>query len=339
MTVFPKARRKQRVALIAMLSVALFTLAGCQGPTSVEQGGEGGQFQVRMKIDPLTLNPPQLATLSFRLTDSRTNKAVTELQSIGGPVVHNIVIRSDLGYFRHSTTQAMLENAASLLTYFPTVGTYYTYSLYRPAGAETQIFTATVATGSGEQEKELVFDTNASRTSGGVKVQMLSGSEQIRANQPVQLGFFVSEHGSPISDLWPLYDEPGHLWIVDENGGSFAHLTAASNSRHLSMQSTPSASQTAGRATSTLLPAPTIASGLSGALGTATAMPTAKMAPVQQTAQAAIMGTPDVVPDVGYGPELLFTHTFPHEGPYKMWLELKNEDLTLQFDFAVRVVK
>ena len=47
---------------------------------------------------------------------------------------------------------------------------------------------------------------------------------------------------------------------------------------------------------------------------------------VQQTPQSSILSTPEVLPSVGFGPDLAFTHTFPHAGLYKCWLEVQYLD-------------
>ncbi len=330
--------RGRIVGLALVVTSLVVALSGCQGPTSIEAQPGIGKYSVTIKTDPLTLNPPQLATLSYLVTNNETNKAVTEFEPIWGALLHNIVIRDDLQYFRHTSTNNTIRDAASVLTYFPTTGKYHTYTLFQPTGEPLQVYTATITSGEGEDHADMEIDETRTKLSGGLRVQLITGSEMIRAKEATQLVFRVTERGRPVTDLWPLYEAPGHLWIVNEHGEDFAHLTASAASRRLVPEMAtgtpqPAASRTAGAIT----PGPTFAAGVAEAVASATSAAVPTLPAVQQTAQASTLDEPDVQPTFGYGPELVFTHTFPHEGLYKMWLEIERNDLTLQYDYFVRV--
>jgi hypothetical protein len=57
---------------------------------------------------------------------------------------------------------------------------------------------------------------------------------------------------------------------------------------------------------------------------------------VQETAQSSILGTPEVVPSPAYGPIIAFTHTFPHAGLYKIWLEVYYRGQPVLVDYVLR---
>ena len=63
------------------------------------------------------------------------------------------------------------------------------------------------------------------------------------------------------------------------------------------------------------------------------------MPPVQQTAQAGVLTTPEVLPGVGYGPNLAFTHTFPHPGMYKCWIEVLYRGQVITASYVISVVE
>ena len=326
------------VGFMALATLLLVALSACQGPTSIEAKPGVGKYSIEVKTDPITLNPPQLATLSYKITNNDTKKVVPEFERVDGALLHNIVIRDDLQYFRHTSTNSTVRDAASVLTFFPTTGKYHTFTLFQPAGEPLQVYTATVTTGEGEDHADMIVDESRAKLSGGLRGELLTGSDAIRANEPTQIAFRVTERGRPVTDLWPLYEAPGHLWVVDEHGNDFAHLTASSSSRRLVPEAVtgtprPIANFTPGAVT----PGPTFASGVAAALASATSAPVPTFPAVQQTAQSSVLDMPDVQPIFGYGPELAFTHTFPHEGLYKMWLEIERNDLTLQYDYFVRV--
>jgi len=318
----------------------LVALSGCQGPTSIEAQPGVGRYSVEVKTDPLTLKPPQLATLSFQVTNNDTNKVVTEFDPVLGALFHNIVIRADLQYFRHSATSTAPQDAASVLTFFPTTGSYHTYTLFQPAGEPLQVYTATISSGAGEDHADIVVDETRTKLAGGLRVQLITGGDEVFAKQPTQLVFRVTERGEPVTDLWPLYDAPGHLWVVNDHGEDFAHLSAQAASRRLvpeAVTGTPRAAATTVLSEAITTPGPTFAPGVAAAIASATSVAQPTLPVVQQTAQASVMERQDVQPTFGYGPELVFTHTFPHEGLYKMWLEIEYNDLTLQYDYFVRV--
>ena len=327
------------VGFVLLATSLLVALSGCQGPTSIDAKPAIGKYGVNVKTDPLTLNPPQLATLSYLITNNETKKTVTEFEPVSGALFHNIVIRDDLQYFRHSTTNSTVRDAASVLTFFPTTGRYHTYTLFQPVGEDLQVYTATVTSGEGEDHADMVVDETKTKLSGGLRVQLITGGDTIRAKEATQLVFRVTERGRPVTDLWPLYEAPGHLWLVDEHGEEFRHMAASSASRRLVPEMVtgtpqPQAIFTPGAVT----PGATFASGVAAAIASATSVAVPTFPPVQQTAQASVLDAPDVQPTFGYGPELVFTHTFPHEGLYKLWLEIERNHLTLQYDYFVRVM-
>ncbi|MEO6457678.1 MAG: hypothetical protein ABIO92_05320 [Chloroflexia bacterium] len=334
-------RGKRQAYLLTLVAASLLVaLSGCQGPTSIVAQSSVGKYRVEVKTDPLTLKPPQLATLSFQVTNNETNKIVTEFDQVLGALFHNIVIRDDLQYFRHSATSTAPQDAASVLTFFPTTGSYHTYTLFQPAGEPLQVYTATISSGAGEDHADIVVDETRTRLSGGLRVQLITGGDEVRAKQPTQLVFRVTQRGEPVTGLWPIYDAPGHLWIVNDHGEDFAHLTAQSASRRLipeAVTGTPRAAATSGPLDAITTPGPTFAPGVAAAIASATSVAQPTLPIVQQTAQASVMQMQDVRPTFGYGPELVFTQTFPHEGLYKMWLEIEYNDLVLQYDYFVRV--
>jgi hypothetical protein len=337
-----------------MLIAALMALTACAGPTTVDAGPQQGQYAVAMRMDPLTLNPPQLGTLSFSVTDTKTGKPVTAFEPVFGALMQNVVLSKDLLNFKHGFTDRLLQNEASIGTYFPKTGTYYIYTLYKPAGADVQVYTSTITSGQPSEEPELIEDASSPKNSGSVRVQLASAPSPIKAGQPEQLVFHLSERGRLIIDVAPFLGSPGHLWIVDQHGGNFAHESGAAEGHILVAAPSPSPSETfeaggttpstsvpGGENISSLVgppsPAPTFAPGIANALATITAISVPTLVPAQQTAQLSVVQTPAVQPAVGYGPEIAFTHTFPSAGMYKMWLEFQYRERVVQVDFVIRV--
>lgn len=372
----------RRWASLALCALTALSMAGCAAQTVVTPEAQSGPYRVSMKLDPQTLNPPQTGTLTFSITDAQRGKPVTQLQQVSGALLHSVLISRDLTVFRHSYTQQLVDLQASTYVYFPMFSRYYAYAIYQPAGADPQLFRATITTiGQEGRDPQLTPEASPHKTAGWLTFDLLGAQQGVKAGQPAQFGFFVSERGRPVSALDSYLGAPAHLWIVDDKGESFAHLEGAAASTSYAAPSatppplanpsgaqnaTPGATQTAGTASgvagetggtgasgqgaggtasglpgtplaaSTPMPSPTLAAGVAQALSTVQALPTQQLVSVQQTAQASILGTPLVVPSVGYGPVLAFTHTFPHAGLYKMWLEVLYRGEVVLVDYVVQ---
>ena len=106
------------LSLVTCALVVMLT-SGCARLTSVEPQGQPSPYEVSVKIDPLTINPPQTASLSFSVTDTSTGKPVTAFEAVSGALMHTVLISRDLQIFRHSYTEELVDDAASLFTFFP----------------------------------------------------------------------------------------------------------------------------------------------------------------------------------------------------------------------------
>lgn len=353
-------------ALLSLLALTGGIVVGCAGPTAVHEGAVGGRYDVAVRLDPVTLNPPALGTLSFELTDTQQNRRkvtqyepVFDLQDLG----HMIIVHKDLTFFYHSTTNHQVNGMASLPASFPEMGTYYAWTFFKPAGDTLQVLTTTVQTGTEPVRQPQEEDLQA-KVLYGTRIELLRGEEAIHVGEPVQLAFRVTQRGYPVRDLDPYFGAPGHLWIVQvpEEGGegeaeeSFPELGHEMGSAQSYVQATPSTVEDEGvtdqgfpgsgnlagseeqrGGLAPTPPAPTFQPDVAAALATLTAQPIATLFPVQQTPQTSVLGTPVVQPSVSYGPEVAFTHTFEHEGLYKIWLEVERERQVLVADFVVRV--
>lgn len=374
---------KGKLALFA-LAVSLVALAGCQGPTSVTAPEEQGQFKVVQTMDPVTLNPPQRGTLTYEVFSKETGKPVTTFEPVNEALLHTISIRRDLLFMRHSVTDRLVLNKASVPSYFPTTGEYHLYTLFQPTGAPLQVFTSTITTGDEGPEPQLREDANVAKVAAGVRVQLVKGPEPFKAEEPSQFAFHMTERGNPVTSLWPLFGAAGHVWMVDAEGHHFTHLVGAAESRSFAQEpadmagtpesradvaGTPPAPTTqagpGARGTRTTTVAgvttavpgpimgssgglggteafptvPTLEPGLAGALAATASVPPATLAPVQKTAQLSVVETPAVLPAVGFGPDVVFTHTFREPGLYKLWFEFFYRDQTITVEYVVRVVE
>ena len=316
---------QRRAAVLLAAGAALALLSGCTGQTSIDQASSIGNYNIAFGIQPERLNPPQKAALNYGFTDAKTNKPVTKFDTVYGAMVHNVLFSRDLKAFQHSYANENQLNTFSIATQFIETGKYYSYTIFKPTGGDLQVLTGTVQSGDAGNAPDLREDTSP-REAYGAQYSLVLGSTPIHAGAPTQLAVYVTERGNPVTELWPFLGAPGYLWVIDENGQSFAVETGAS-------QSNPGAGSSA-----QTTPAPTIGPDLQSALSAVASQPAPTLLPAQQTAQVSVMETPGaVVPDVGYGPAVVFTHTFPHPGLFKVWAELEYRNQVQQLDWVLNI--
>lgn len=364
---FPRFSWRKGVAGLALVGLLAGSLVGCNGPTTLDTGQlSGGKYNVQISMDPQLVRPPQLVTLSYSITDSSTGKPVTDYQPVAGALMHNVLISHDLTRFKHTYTDRAVLDSFSLLTVFPQASKYYSFAVFQPTGGELQILTSTIQTGGAGAEPALVADSDASqpdsyrpKTAQGVRFDLYLGSGPVKAGQPTQLVLYPTERGNPIIGLWPFLGAPGYMWAISQEGKDFAFETGVSPQRQLLPTATaspgasgspvmagtavaagtPGSSPPGGLSENATAAVPTLAPNVQYGFATRTAQPLPTLIPVQETAQASILETPVVQPSIGYGPYVVFTHTFPEPGLYKVWFETQYRSQVLTVDYVVRVEK
>jgi hypothetical protein len=320
------------------------------------------------------LNPPALGTLSFEVSDQTNGKPVTQFQPVFdiSDLMHTIIIHKDGTFFRHSFTDRLVLGSASVPAGFPEMGTYYTWTYFKPVGAELQTFKTKITTGTEPVREAQDVDVRP-KINYGLRVELLNGDQKARVGQPVQFAFRVTQRGYPVRDIQAYFGAPGHLWILElpqeseaanaeeapdlvpeldhEMGSAQSYVRAQSGTQagqgdQGQNKSTDSGVPNSGNLVGSDMlgggmaptpPAPTYQPGVATAIAAVTAQPVSTMLPVQQTAQSSVIGTPIVQPGVGYGPEVAFTHTFQRAGLYKLWLEILHGREVILTDFVVRV--
>lgn len=364
MSVIRHTFRKSTLVL-TLLALTAVALVGCAGPTIITEGGSTGKYDLSVKLDPVDLNPPALGTLTFEIIDQTTQEEVTQFQPVFDvdDLMHTIIIHRDLTFFRHSFTNRVVQDNVSVPASFPEMGTYYTWSYFKPAGDDLQVFKTSIKTGTEPVVQPQDVDLRP-KVSYGTRVELLHGEGAWHVGEPVQIAFRFTQRGYPVRDLQPYFGAPGHLWIVEvphegeheateeapelehEMGSAQSHVRAGSTPGTGQGESSDSTFPNSGTLAGSddvmtglapTPPAPTYQPQVATAIATLTAQPVSTLLPVQQTPQSAILGTPVVQPGVGYGPEVAFTHVFHRAGLYKLWLEVFHGSQAIVVDYVVSV--
>lgn len=353
------AVRRGAVAIVVG-SAVVASVAACAGPTNLAVEQEDGPYRVDISMDPHTLNPPQLATLNFTITERDTGRPVEAFTPVYGALIHDVLISRDLLHFQHSYTDRMIGGVMSVLTNFPVTGEYYNHTIFQPQGAEPQHVRSEISTGTSEKSADLVPDTDIPRFSQGAQLELVFGPNPLRAGQPSQLALFISEKGEPVVELDSVLGSPGLMFVTSQDGEHFGIEQGTAPSRTLAPQAGATPGTPASGATATAVPTrpatgstpgtqqqdgsdaevapgPTLVPEVANAVASVTARPYATLIPVQQTAMASVIETPAVVPATSYGPYVAYTHTFPEPGLYKLWFKTSYRQRVMTVDFVVRV--
>ncbi|MEP6775882.1 MAG: hypothetical protein ABJA50_09830, partial [Chloroflexota bacterium] len=151
------------MAALAVTVLAAGVLSGCTDPTTADYPATSGNYAVAVSMDPQRLNPPQFATINYKITDPSTGKPVTAFAPVDGALFHNVLISGDLMTFKHSYSDRVTDNQVSLATFFPQKGTYYSFGLFQPVGGDMQLLQGTVKTGEGA-EPALTVESTVAKT-------------------------------------------------------------------------------------------------------------------------------------------------------------------------------
>ncbi len=369
-------QRRVRVIRGGALAVALcfcLTLAACVGPTVVNGSDKAGPFNVRIKIDPPTMQAGQKATLNYLFTDpANGGKPVTNLALLDQRPLQVVVVDRQLAFFKHDYSVGPTAiNSYPVNVLFGHEGTYYVYAEFAPTlvvtdtvtnkrvprAGETVIYTSTISFGTAgrvEEEPAPLNEDVRPKTVGGVTVA-LSATTPLRVGQPATFAFHLSERGQPIPTLASYLGSAGHLIVLDGEGQHFAHLRAresqgeaagaggagttagmgvGAESGNPSQVNTPVPNDTPVAGQAT----PTIGTGGLEPLPGATATGTAN--PFNDT--LGFRPLPTVPPSISlgggtYGPTITFEHEFEEPGLYKLWGQFLYRGQVLTADFVVRV--
>ncbi|MEO5951001.1 MAG: hypothetical protein ABIQ44_00860, partial [Chloroflexia bacterium] len=264
-------------ATVLLAGVAVSALVACNGPTVVDTPASVGDYGVVVNMDPQSLVPPQLSTISYALTDNKTGKPLKDFAPIYGALFHNVLISRDLEHFKHTYTNRILLDSTSIQTYFPVKSKYTSYGIFEPAGTDVNVYAHTIQAG-GEGDPPALTDEMASITkvrSYGLQIEMLTGPSPVRVDQDAQIAFYITEFGQPVTGLWPFLDEAGYLWMVDGQGSNFTWEvgTAATHKQAATGSPTPSATVDPKKTVVAPTNTPTVISALKDALATHTAQP------------------------------------------------------------------
>ena len=195
------------------------------GHGSAAAAGDVAPGEAGVRVD-FGADPPEPATgspveLSYMVRDAGSGDAITDLPLDHERPMHTILISTDLRSFAHIHPKAHDDGSYSVETRPENAGAYNLYTEFVHDG-ETVLDRRGLSVGSGGSERADLSPDLSPKTIDGTTVA-LDVPETVRAGEPVQLDFELTDDGEPVTEISPYLGAAAHVAIVSEDGSEFAH--------------------------------------------------------------------------------------------------------------------
>ncbi|MFN8517060.1 MAG: HAD family hydrolase [Chloroflexia bacterium] len=176
-----------------------------------------------LRVELLTgaVQPNQPLQLRYRLTDTSTNTAVTDLPVSHERPMHLVVVSQDLGWMTHVHPALGAGGTWDVAVTLPQAGRYALYSEFE-RGSETVLDRRDlIVAGSGTTAAAPTPDLTP-KAVGGLTVA-LAGPQVVHAGEMATFTFTLTRDGQPVTDLQPYLGAAAHVIVVAASDGEFAH--------------------------------------------------------------------------------------------------------------------
>jgi len=176
-----------------------------------------------LRVELLTgaVQPNQPLQLRYRLTDTRTNAAVTDLPVSHERPMHLVVVSQDLGWMTHVHPALGASGTWDVAVTLPQAGRYALYSEFE-RGSETVLDRRDlIVAGSGTTAAAPTPDLTP-KAVGGLTIA-LAGPQVVHAGEMATFTFTLTRDGQPVTDLQPYLGAAAHVIVVAASDGEFAH--------------------------------------------------------------------------------------------------------------------
>ncbi len=178
-------------------------------------------LRVEWSSDPMTPDPEQSVTLTYRVVNEQSGEIITDLPLDHERPMHLILVSHDLEHFQHIHPELGADGTFRVRTTLPAAGTYLLYDEFTHDGHtvldQRELVVGEASTTAATLEQDL-----APKTVRDVTVAV-NGPEVLRAGEITQLTFTLSRENQPITDLAPYLGAAAHVAIVAEDADGFAH--------------------------------------------------------------------------------------------------------------------
>lgn len=176
---------------------------------------------VRVELLTGTVQPGQELQLRYRLTDTATNAAITDLPVSHERPMHLVVVSHDLGWMTHVHPALGADGTWDVAVTLPQAGRYALYSEFQ-RGTETVLDRRDlIVAGSGTTGAAPTPDLTPKAVV-GLTVE-LSAPQVVQAGQEATFTFTLTRDGQPVADLEPYLGAAAHVIVVAASDGTFDH--------------------------------------------------------------------------------------------------------------------
>ena len=184
---------------------------GAEGASGVVAPAEAG-VEIQVRVEPASPAPGEPTELTYRLSDTESGEAISELPVDHERQMHLIAVSRDLEQFQHVHPELGASGGFAVTTTFPTEGTYVLFDEFVRDGRKV-LDRREIEVGAGGGTASLRPDLEP-KTVGGLTVS-LETPQEIRAGEEAAFTYTLEkEDGTPAEDLQPYLGAPAHVVIV-----------------------------------------------------------------------------------------------------------------------------
>ncbi len=191
-----------------------------EGASGAVAPAEAG-VEIQVRVEPAFPAPREPTELAYRVSDTESGEAISELPVDHERQMHLIAISRDLEQFQHVHPEADASGDFTVTTEFPTEGTYALFDEFVRDGQKV-LDRREIEVGKGGGVASLTPDLEP-KTVDGLMVS-LEAPEEIRAGEEAVFTYTLEKgDGTPADDLEPYLGAPAHVAIVSEDTQEFSH--------------------------------------------------------------------------------------------------------------------
>lgn len=196
-------------------------------PHARHRKGYSKDYVLTTKTSPekITTNTP--ITITFSITDKRTNRVVKKFQMSQTKLMHVIVLSHDLRFYNHIHPEYNNDGLFTVATQLPTEGTYNLYVDYSPPDFYENLSIATIKTAGAPEKQPANLTVGAfTKTFEDRYKVTLTPTGPFKVGETVDFTYTLedTQTGQPVTDLEVYLAAFGHMAAVSEDLSTFTHV-------------------------------------------------------------------------------------------------------------------
>ncbi len=180
-------------------------------------------FTLETKNEPSRPVAGQPVTITLAIRDRATGKNIRDFDIVHEQRMHLLIARTDLGSFFHEHPTPNADGTFTHTFTFPTAGTWRLFADSAPAGAGSQVTSATVTVSGDKPTPAPLIPTSLAVTTPD-NLTLTRKTTGLVVGKTLPLTFsLVAADGSPVTDLQPWLGAMAHLILIESDAQTFVH--------------------------------------------------------------------------------------------------------------------